>query len=92
VSTLNKLGYSEKDVSIPGMYWSNSKSNFLLISDMATQHIRNALLLEYKTWTEDLRSLDNSAFMDSILKGPGTNTVIQSLAQELNNRQEKGIL
>jgi hypothetical protein len=90
-AVLTKLGEDGSKYTPTGFYWSSSKG-LVDIESMATPHIKNALLLEYKQWVEDLRRMTDIQFINTLKIGAGANSVIQSLAQELNNRQTNGLL
>lgn len=91
LDTVNKLGLASPTKHLDGFYWSQSKG-LTIISEMATAHIRNALLVEYRKWIDDLRGLSDTGFINTLKIGAGTNSTIQSLAQELSNRKDKGLL
>lgn len=91
VETLNALGH-KPDTYIPGTYMSSSKG-LIPIASMATPHIKNALLVEYRDWLDTLRTVDITVMVSELRQGAGASRpVIVALAQELVDRSAKGIL
>ena len=76
------------DVGIRGsdFYQSESKG-WIQISTMASMHIKNALLKQYKAWIDSLYAETYIAtFVDTLINGISRDNVAISLLKELNKR------
>lgn len=68
-------------------YFSQSRGEYIRISEMNTVHLRNAVLKMYAEWVEDLRSaLSPRDFAAAIYTGP-TDPVLINMVRELTHRE-----
>lgn len=67
VSIARALGYT---VNLGNTYQSESQGT-LLIDEMQTSHIRNALLKKYRAWAQNLNTAPNNrALLNALRNGP----------------------
>jgi hypothetical protein len=72
--------------------YKSSTKGLLLIANMATPHIVNALLSEYRKWLDSLRGMSTPAILRHLKHGAGKDSpIIVNLAQELTKRVDKGV-
>jgi hypothetical protein len=83
--TLKKLGYE----SAPIYYYSASKGAWVLIKDMNTTHLKNAILKYYTDWVKELHSTTNpQKLIAKILDGIPDPT-FQNMLKEYATREEE---
>ena len=79
--TLEHLGYKEDD----GIHYSSSSKGVVLIKEMASNHIQNAICKIYRDWAADLNKKPIPQFIYMLHDGPSTKTMM-SLIEELAKR------
>lgn len=68
-------------------HWSESKREWLNISDMNEVHIINAILKEYNEWAKAVRDCDTGDELVKLLSSPPSADIhIQSMTYELVRR------
>jgi len=72
-----------------GWYTSSSKG-LIRISSMDSMHIRNAIMVRFNAWVDELRrthrKLSDKEFVDQLVSGAGADDVVHALAKELIGR------
>ena len=92
VETAKMLGYQESDVfDTKEYYYSESKSEFLKITEMATMHLKNSFVkAQTRHLTELNKQTGNSGkkFVDGFLANPLAikNLTLMAMLNELNKR------
>ena len=71
-----------------GIYWSQSRQQFLNISQMNSVHIRNAMNVLHKRWLDNMTELEvvPGEFLKKLEAGPDDVTYSQ-LRSELERRE-----
>ena len=84
---LGKLGASVPELNSLGdsTHYNSSTKGWILISDMETYHLRNAVLKHYAEWLNDLRALDTRLVYQSLVNGP-KNVTLLAMLRELGRR------
>jgi hypothetical protein len=67
-------------------YYSKSKDEYLWIPSMATEHIRNAILVHYRGWLDELQKAAPKPFIDALVNGPASDPVLVRLMKEMVKR------
>ena len=81
---MRKLGYGEQN----GKFYNSSSKGLILISEMETSHLRNAVLKLNREWAESLSAInDPGAVADAILCGNDDET-FQAMLDELQDRED----
>lgn len=70
--------------TVEGLYYSETHG-WLSIRDMHTNHIRNALLKQYRAWFSTLSSLNDRELLEALRSGP-TEAVFIELLKEFVSR------
>jgi hypothetical protein len=84
-NVLNSLGY--KGIGDGTYYYSDSKGP-ILIAEMNSMHLRNAILKFYKEWVDELHKETNpKKVVNQIVDGINDPTWV-SMVKELNKREE----
>lgn len=83
---LTKLGIDDR-----ALYYNSSSKGKLLISEMHTEHLRNAILRMYSDWVANLqrtvRSMDDAEFLTVLKNGAGEgNITLLAMVNELHKR------
>jgi 3-mercaptopyruvate sulfurtransferase SseA len=80
---------SEEALAKQGWYTSSSKG-LIRISSMDSMHIRNAIMVRFNAWVDELRrthrKLSDKEFVDQLVSGAGADDVVHALAKELIER------
>lgn len=84
---LNKLGYPKN--YLDSLYYDSDSKGKVLIKEMASQHIKNAIIKEIKQELEANRYKSNYDFYVNLsdIVFNGDEGVVQSLLTELGNRK-----
>ena len=85
---LKKIGETDGEVLARLIYKSSSKGS-VLISEMNSRHIQNAICKLYREWVADLNKKPISVFLDLLRRGPNHPTVL-CMAEELGKRRSRG--
>ena len=89
-SVMSKLGYKPD----PNVFYLSESKGLVHISDMATQHIKNAVLKIYRSWVEGLSDTSVSddagltTFLHALEVGPSDESMM-GLIKELIERKAK---
>lgn len=83
-STAKLLGYG--NVFDPSKFYKSSHMGMILIADMKSDHVKNALLKMYRAWVESLSGMTPSEVAMQVTQGPNDKTFI-ALFQELSKRK-----
>lgn len=85
------LGEKNFESTIDTNYWYLSSSKGLIpIRSMASQHIKNAMLVHYQKWINELRGTENPGeFVRKLVEGPA-DKVMLGLLKELDRRNKLG--
>jgi hypothetical protein len=84
---LRALGYEKL---IPeDYYFSESKQEYLKITEMNTAHLKNAILKYAMKWLEELRDVDNPSTVATSLRAGITNKTIRAMLNEYATREEE---
>jgi len=81
--TLEKLGLSGD-----GLFYNSGSRGLVLIKEMQSLHLRNAILKMYNQWVDSLhRIVEPKEVVDEILDG-NTDPTFVAMLQELASREE----
>jgi len=70
-----------------GIHYNSTSRGLVKISEMSTQHIKNALRKLYKAWAETLDTNLSAAEFSKVLRnGPAVDLTMLGLANELKRR------
>jgi hypothetical protein len=84
VDAMQKLGYGNEDEK----FYNSESKGLILISDMETSHLRNAVLKLNREWAESLSQIDEpEEVVDAIMTGNQDRTFLAML-DELTDRDE----
>lgn len=71
-----------------GRHYNSSSRGIVLISNMETTHLRNAIRKMYREWVESLdNTLSNHDFVLRLRSGPNTDITLLGLVAELQRRR-----
>ncbi len=65
----------------PDKYYNSDSRGMLLITEMQTAHIRNAMLKMYRAWTEDLSGLKGIHLVGALRNGNDNPTFLALLTE-----------
>jgi len=75
----------------PNLWYLSKSKGLIKIRNMASLHIRNAILVRVKEWTDGLRDAqDPGEFMSRLMDGPLGDKTIKGLVGELERRNKWG--
>lgn len=72
----------------PTVYYNSSSKGWVKIKEMATPHLRNAILKRYAEWVEELRSLTNPRVLCNAMKNGISDLTWLAMVREYSTRPE----
>jgi hypothetical protein len=85
--TLKALGYEQ--LMPENYYFSESKDEYLKITEMNTNHLKNAILKYASAWLEGLRHISNPQTLSDELRRGITDKTVKAMLKEYSNRDEE---
>ncbi len=86
---IKRIGETDgEDLARFRVYKSSSKGS-LLISEMNSRHIQNAICKLYREWAAELNKKPIPMFLDLLRRGPNSPTIL-GMVEELANRRSRG--
>lgn len=83
VDVMKRMGLSGD-----GMFYRSESKGLMVIKEMQSIHLRNAILKMYSEWVDSLHKIaEPKAVVKSILDGPNDPTWL-AMVKELNSREE----
>lgn len=83
IEAMNKLGYGYDKT----LFYNSTSRGYVLIADMETTHLRNALLKFYAQWVKDLHFVDDpQEVCRLIIDGPSDPT-FRAMLVEYSTRE-----
>lgn len=84
---LTAMGYDANAyLNKSGLYYSESKREYVSIASMATPYLRNAVNKRYEEWLLSLKGLSNTRFVRAMYDGPEN---LAALIAELEKRGDE---
>lgn len=78
-------------ISIDNYYYNSDTNGRILISDMNTYHLKNAILKKYKVWLDTIRSMSIEEAVE-VLVERSLPSQLNHMISELNRRREQDTL
>ena len=82
VDAMQKLGYGSQNER----FYNSESKGLILISDMETSHLRNAVLKLNREWAESLSEIDDPQDVVEALEMGNQDKTFQAMLEELDDR------
>lgn len=80
IATAQELGFA---ISVAVSYYNSESKGMLLIEEMNSAHLRNAILKMHKDWLEGLRNISNPSSFVAALESGVDDLTYDSMVDEL---------
>lgn len=86
---IKKIGDTDGEDLARFMVYKSASKGSLLISDMNSRHIQNAICKMYREWAAELNKKPVPLFLDLLRRGPNSPTIL-GMVEELGKRRSRG--
>ena len=86
---IRKIGETDGEELARFMVYKSSSQGSLLISEMNSKHIQNAICKLYREWAAELNKKPIPRFLDLLSRGPDNPTIL-GMVKELGKRRISG--
>lgn len=86
---IKKIGESDGEDLARYMVYKSASKGSILVSEMNSVHIQNAICKLYREWAAELNKKPIQLFLDLLKRGPSSPTIL-GMVEELGKRRSRG--